>query len=101
VNGYGKPSADSAHGRSRRFRASDTYHGEMPDHPDDWRRMCQEATLIPGTQFAWKDYRAPRVDGDHTTSAFARGANYESVCVTCYADFAVEFHWETEKHTTT
>jgi hypothetical protein len=37
----------------------------MPAQPDDWRRMGQEHSLIPGTRFAWKSYQAPRADWDH------------------------------------
>ncbi|MCG2800093.1 MAG: hypothetical protein L6367_16330 [Cellulomonas sp.] len=37
----------------------------MPAHPDDWRRMGQEHSLVPGTQFVWKRYRSARGDWDH------------------------------------
>ena len=49
----------------RRFGASGAYHGHVPAQPDDWRRMGQERSLIPGTRFAWKNYQAPRADWDH------------------------------------
>lgn len=49
----------------RHFGASGAYHEHVPAQPDDWRRMGQERSLIPGTRFAWKNYQAPRADWDH------------------------------------
>lgn len=39
--------------------------------------------------------------GYATTASFARGEDYEWVCATCYADFAAEFHGETDQQATT
>lgn len=94
---------------------------KVPD--DDWRRMGQEAALPPGTQLVRKTYqpRRPGWDHDHcsfcsakfmaqdepgqamgddvhslgytTTDNLERGANYEWVCLDCFADFAEEFGW--------
>lgn len=53
------------HVRCRRFGVAGAYDGWVPAQPDDWRRMGQERSLIPGTRFVWQDYQAPRADWDH------------------------------------
>lgn len=102
--------------------ASDERHvSRVNTDPDDWRRMGQEVSLVPGTRLVRKRYRAYRETWEHdhcsfcsakfmdpsatgahpdegaltegytTTSEFKLGAEYEWVCLACYADFSEEF----------
>jgi hypothetical protein len=67
--------------------------------------MCQDKFMDPaGGSNAAPFVRAqPDVltAGYATTESFARGEGYEWVCARCYADFAEEFRWESEKPPTT